>query len=51
MWRVEIELVEPWLDSLDEESLAQVVAALQLLQEWGPQLGAASGGHRGGFAT
>ena len=39
MWWVEIESVEPWLDSLDRDSLEHVVAALQLPREWGPQPG------------
>lgn len=38
-WTVDVELVEAWLDSLDEDSLDQVLAAIELLQERGPGLG------------
>lgn len=39
MWSVDVELVEEWLASLDPRSLEQVVAAIELLEERGPQLG------------
>jgi len=39
MWSVEVQLVRPWLDSLDESSLRQVVAAIEVLAEAGPALG------------
>lgn len=39
MWQIDVELVAEWLRSLDEESLEQVVAALEVLSEHGPQLG------------
>lgn len=39
MWSVDVDLVETWLLSLDQSSYEQVVAALELLQEHGPQLG------------
>lgn len=39
MWTVDVELVAEWLVTLDENSRAQVVAALQILQEQGPALG------------
>lgn len=39
MWSVNVELVEKWLTSLDQSSYEQVVAALELLAERGPQLG------------
>lgn len=39
MWDVDIELIAEWLASLDNNSRAQVVAAIELLQERGPQLG------------
>lgn len=39
MWSVDVELVEDWLASLDPTSLEQVVAAIELLEERGPQLG------------
>lgn len=39
MWRVDIELIEGWLDSLDGRSLEQVVAAIRILEERGPNLG------------
>jgi hypothetical protein len=36
---VDLELVATWLMDLDEDSYAQVIAALELLEERGPQLG------------
>lgn len=39
VWEVDIEFVESWLDELDQGSYEQVVAALELLAERGPQLG------------
>lgn len=39
MWRVDVELVEEWLDSLDAVCWKQVMAAIEVLQEVGPQLG------------
>lgn len=39
MWSVNIELVAGWLVSLDDGSREQVVAAIELLEERGPQLG------------
>lgn len=39
MWTVEIELIEEWLEQLDQSSYQQFVAALELLAEQGPQLG------------
>jgi hypothetical protein len=39
MWSVDVELVEDWLAALDQSSYEQVVAALELLAERGPQLG------------
>lgn len=39
MWSVDIELIAGWLHSLDQDSLEQVVAAIELLEERGPQLG------------
>lgn len=39
MWSVDIELIAQWLVSLDDDSRAQVVAAIELLQDQGPQLG------------
>ncbi len=38
-WKVEVDLVEHWLLSLDEKSYELVVAALELLAERGPGLG------------
>ncbi|GAB3127424.1 type II toxin-antitoxin system RelE/ParE family toxin [Glaciibacter psychrotolerans] len=38
-WFIDLELVETWLDSLDQDSYEQVIAALELLEERGPQLG------------
>lgn len=39
MWNVDLELIEEWLTSLDEDSYEQVMAAIELLEEQGPQLG------------
>jgi hypothetical protein len=39
MWDVDVDLVESWLSALDQASYEQVVAALELLAERGPQLG------------
>ncbi|TFH51939.1 hypothetical protein E4J66_10040 [Actinomyces viscosus] len=39
MRSVDIELVAAWLASLDSSSQAQVVAAIELLEEQGPHLG------------
>lgn len=39
IWNVDVGLVEPWLLGLDQDSYEQIVAALELLAERGPQLG------------
>lgn len=39
MWDINPELVERWLLSLDEDSYAQVIAALRILANEGPALG------------
>ncbi len=39
MWSVDIELIAGWLASLDQGSREQVIAAIELLEERGPQLG------------
>ena len=39
VWNVDVELVESWLLGLDQDSYEQVIAALELLAERGPQLG------------
>lgn len=39
MWSVDIELIAGWLASLDQGSREQVVAAIELLEDRGPQLG------------
>ncbi|MGQ3384196.1 type II toxin-antitoxin system RelE/ParE family toxin [Glutamicibacter sp. TV12E] len=36
---MDIELIEVWLDELDVNSREQVVAAIELLEDSGPQLG------------
>ena len=38
-WGVEVDLVDDWLQSLDQKSYEQVIAALELLAERGPSLG------------
>lgn len=39
MWTVVLELIEGWLTDLDDDTYDQVIAAIELLQEDGPQLG------------
>ena len=39
LWGVDIELIAGWLASLDDASREQVVAAIELLEDRGPQLG------------
>lgn len=39
MWEVDVEPIEPWLLALDQRSYEQVIAAIELLSEYGPQLG------------
>ncbi len=39
VWDIDAELIESWVGSLDEASRAQVIAALRILREAGPQLG------------
>ena len=38
VWSVDIELIADWLASLDDDSREQVVAAIELLEDRGPQL-------------
>lgn len=39
MWSVDIEAIAGWLALLDDSSREQVVAAIELLEDRGPQLG------------
>ena len=39
MWTIDYHKIEPWLDVQDEETVALVFAALEVLQEIGPNLG------------
>ncbi|MCT1866552.1 type II toxin-antitoxin system RelE/ParE family toxin [Dermabacter sp. p3-SID358] len=39
MWTVDISLIVDWLKTLDRDSREQVVAAIELLEAHGPQLG------------
>ncbi|WP_223178850.1 type II toxin-antitoxin system RelE/ParE family toxin [Paeniglutamicibacter gangotriensis] len=39
MWSVDVGLIAEWLASLDVDSREQVVAAIRLLEDRGPQLG------------
>lgn len=39
MWSIDAELIESWVASLDVHSRAQVFAAIEVLQDRGPQLG------------
>ncbi|MEW2005268.1 type II toxin-antitoxin system RelE/ParE family toxin [Microbacterium sp. NPDC079208] len=39
MWTVDLGLIEDWVMNLDDDTYDQVIAAIELLQEHGPQLG------------
>ncbi|MFL1377401.1 MULTISPECIES: type II toxin-antitoxin system RelE/ParE family toxin [unclassified Nocardiopsis] len=39
MWTIDLDLIEPWLHRLDTDSYEQVIAALEILAEFGPALG------------
>lgn len=39
VWSVDLELIQGWLAELDDDSYEQVIAAVELLEERGPQLG------------
>ena len=39
MWRVDLGLIEDWLDTLDDRSVELVLAAIEVLAERGPNLG------------
>jgi hypothetical protein len=39
MWAIDYSHIEPWLDAQDDETVALVFAALELLEEKGPVLG------------
>lgn len=39
MWSVDVQLISGWLDSLDRGSWRQVIAAIEILADRGPQLG------------
>ncbi len=39
MWNVEYAYIEEWLDSLDNRTVAMIFAALERLQDEGPNLG------------
>lgn len=39
VWTIDLELIESWLMSLDEDTYDQVMAAIELLEGHGPQLG------------
>lgn len=39
MWQVDVGPIEEWLNSLDQSSWKQVIAAIELLEELGPGLG------------
>lgn len=38
-WMVDVSLIRQWLETLDNDTEAQVVAALELLSRYGPSLG------------
>ena len=39
MWNIEYAYIEKWLDTLDEDAVSMIFAALECLQEEGPNLG------------
>jgi hypothetical protein len=39
MWTVDLGLIADWLMNLDDDTYDQVIAAIELLHEHGPQLG------------
>ncbi len=39
VWDIELELVQPWLEALDQGSYEQVIAALEVLATHGPGIG------------
>lgn len=39
MWTVDLGVIEAWLMKLDDDTYDQVIAAIELLQDHGPQLG------------
>lgn len=39
MWNIQFHYIEPWLDTLDERTVAAIFAALERLAEHGPALG------------
>lgn len=38
VWKVELEPIEDWLKNLDRESRVQILAAIDVLREYGPNL-------------
>lgn len=39
MWIVDVELIIPWLDMQDKETVASILSALEQLEQSGPALG------------
>lgn len=39
MWGLDVELIETWVASFDEDSRGQVFAAIEVLRDYGPHLG------------
>ena len=39
MWNVDLELIGGWLDTLDDDSYDQVLAAVEILRDGGPNVG------------
>lgn len=39
MWSIEYSYIEPWLDAQDDETVACIFAALEVLHREGPELG------------
>lgn len=38
-WEVRDDLIRDWLDTLDDDTVAQIAAAAEILEQEGPQLG------------
>lgn len=38
VWDIELKLIEPWLEALDQDSYEQVIAALEVLAMYGPAI-------------
>lgn len=39
MWEIDIRYIRPWLDAQDDETVAHIISALEVLRRDGPALG------------